>query len=234
MTPCLALPYGTTEYLTAVAIGLGNTLFMMATENLELGVDSFGQVGPSFIYPMWTSALKSLVIGRDLSCSFHAYPLCRATQRNIPSPHSLLLFVPIPRSTPKPQRNISSSHSHLPSIREQAEDKSGTGASLPSPSLTPTLCANPNAIQRSLTLLIPNYLFPASQVEDKSGTWCGVMLLLLFLFFDSFTSQWQSRMFSKHEVTHSLDEKKTHHRSVSMVFNDGRLMRRRKEEIDVS
>jgi adenosine 3'-phospho 5'-phosphosulfate transporter B2 len=37
------------------------------------------------------------------------------------------------------------------------------------------------------------------QVEDKSGTWCGVMLLLLFLFFDSFTSQWQSRMFSKHE-----------------------------------
>jgi solute carrier family 35 (adenosine 3'-phospho 5'-phosphosulfate transporter), member B2 len=37
------------------------------------------------------------------------------------------------------------------------------------------------------------------QVEDVSGTWCGVMLLLLFLFFDSFTSQWQSRMFSKHE-----------------------------------
>lgn len=33
------------EYLTAVAIGFGNTLFMMATENLDLGVDSFGQVG---------------------------------------------------------------------------------------------------------------------------------------------------------------------------------------------
>lgn len=42
------------------------------------------------------------------------------------------------------------------------------------------------------------------QVEDKSGTWCGVMLLLLFLFFDSFTSQWQSRMFSKHEVSQSV------------------------------
>ena len=36
--------YPTYEYLTAVAIGLGNTLFMMATENLDLGVDSFGQV----------------------------------------------------------------------------------------------------------------------------------------------------------------------------------------------
>ncbi|GAB5034879.1 adenosine 3-phospho 5-phosphosulfate transporter 1-like [Nannochloropsis oceanica] len=69
------------EYATAISIGLGNTLFMMATENLDLGVDSFGQV------------------------------------------------------------------------------------------------------------------------EDKSGTWCGVMLLLLFLFFDSFTSQWQSRMFSKHEIS---------------------------------
>ncbi len=42
------------------------------------------------------------------------------------------------------------------------------------------------------------------QVEDKSGTWCGVMLLLLFLFFDSFTSQWQSRMFSKHEYVVKL------------------------------
>lgn len=36
--------YPTYEYLTAVAIGLGNTLFMIATENLDLGVDSFGQV----------------------------------------------------------------------------------------------------------------------------------------------------------------------------------------------
>ncbi|CAM9839906.1 unnamed protein product [Choristocarpus tenellus] len=27
-----------------------------------------------------------------------------------------------------------------------------------------------------------------------------MMLLALFLFFDSFTSQWQSRMFTKHRV----------------------------------
>ena len=32
------------------------------------------------------------------------------------------------------------------------------------------------------------------------------MLLLLFLFFDSFTSQWQSRMFSKHEVRQSISQ----------------------------
>jgi hypothetical protein len=28
-----------------------------------------------------------------------------------------------------------------------------------------------------------------------SGAWCGVVLLLLFLFFDSFTGQWQTRLF---------------------------------------
>ena len=32
--------------------------------------------------------------------------------------------------------------------------------------------------------------------EGVRGTWCGVVLLLLFLFFDSFTGQWQTRMFS--------------------------------------
>lgn len=34
--------------------------------------------------------------------------------------------------------------------------------------------------------------------EQTSAKWTGVMLLLLFLFFDSFTSQWQSRMFKRH------------------------------------
>jgi adenosine 3'-phospho 5'-phosphosulfate transporter B2 len=32
--------------------------------------------------------------------------------------------------------------------------------------------------------------------EGVRGTWCGVVLLMLFLFFDSFTGQWQTRMFS--------------------------------------
>lgn len=34
--------------------------------------------------------------------------------------------------------------------------------------------------------------------EESSAKWTGVMLLLFFLFFDSFTSQWQSRMFKLH------------------------------------
>jgi adenosine 3'-phospho 5'-phosphosulfate transporter B2 len=34
--------------------------------------------------------------------------------------------------------------------------------------------------------------------EETSTTWTGVMLLFLFLFFDSFTSQFQSRMFQRH------------------------------------
>lgn len=33
---------------------------------------------------------------------------------------------------------------------------------------------------------------------EASVTWTGIMLLFLFLFFDSFTSQWQSRMFQRH------------------------------------
>ncbi|KAI2507162.1 UAA transporter family [Fragilaria crotonensis] len=33
---------------------------------------------------------------------------------------------------------------------------------------------------------------------EASATWTGVMLLFLYLFFDSFTSQWQSRMFQRH------------------------------------
>ncbi|CAM9365624.1 unnamed protein product, partial [Discosporangium mesarthrocarpum] len=36
------------------------------------------------------------------------------------------------------------------------------------------------------------------QSEGKGGVLCGIMLLALFLMFDSFTSQWQSRMFTKH------------------------------------
>eukprot|EP00602_Paraphysomonas_sp_CaronLab_P010400 CAMPEP_0185025790 /NCGR_PEP_ID=MMETSP1103-20130426/9340_1 /TAXON_ID=36769 /ORGANISM="Paraphysomonas bandaiensis, Strain Caron Lab Isolate" /LENGTH=486 /DNA_ID=CAMNT_0027559141 /DNA_START=125 /DNA_END=1585 /DNA_ORIENTATION=- len=31
--------------------------------------------------------------------------------------------------------------------------------------------------------------------EGVNGTWCGIVLLILFLFFDSFTAQWQTRMF---------------------------------------
>jgi adenosine 3'-phospho 5'-phosphosulfate transporter B2 len=34
--------------------------------------------------------------------------------------------------------------------------------------------------------------------NDYSSTWTGVMLLCLYLFFDSFTSQFQSRMFQRH------------------------------------
>jgi len=34
--------------------------------------------------------------------------------------------------------------------------------------------------------------------QKASATWTGIMLLGLFLFFDSFTSQWQSRMFQRH------------------------------------
>ena len=32
--------------------------------------------------------------------------------------------------------------------------------------------------------------------EGVNGTWCGIVLLILFLFFDSFTAQWQTRMFT--------------------------------------
>lgn len=34
--------------------------------------------------------------------------------------------------------------------------------------------------------------------EHTSAKWTGVMLLIFYLFFDSFTSQWQSRMFKSH------------------------------------
>jgi adenosine 3'-phospho 5'-phosphosulfate transporter B2 len=34
--------------------------------------------------------------------------------------------------------------------------------------------------------------------KEASATWTGIMLLFFFLFFDSFTSQWQSRMFQRH------------------------------------
>ena len=34
--------------------------------------------------------------------------------------------------------------------------------------------------------------------EQVSATWTGIMLLFLYLFFDSFTSQFQSRMFQRH------------------------------------
>jgi adenosine 3'-phospho 5'-phosphosulfate transporter B2 len=35
--------------------------------------------------------------------------------------------------------------------------------------------------------------------ENITGVWCGVVLLFLFLIFDSFTSQWQQRMFDTHK-----------------------------------
>lgn len=35
--------------------------------------------------------------------------------------------------------------------------------------------------------------------QRNSTVWTGIMLLGLFLFFDSFTSQWQSRMFQRHK-----------------------------------
>lgn len=38
------------------------------------------------------------------------------------------------------------------------------------------------------------------QQEKGSSVACGMMLLALYLAFDSFTSQWQSRMFTKHRV----------------------------------
>jgi adenosine 3'-phospho 5'-phosphosulfate transporter B2 len=34
--------------------------------------------------------------------------------------------------------------------------------------------------------------------KEANETWTGIMLLFFFLFFDSFTSQWQSRMFQRH------------------------------------
>ncbi|CAM9425219.1 unnamed protein product [Chrysoparadoxa australica] len=37
------------------------------------------------------------------------------------------------------------------------------------------------------------------QTGPQGGTGCGIMLLALYLLFDSFTSQWQSRMFDKHK-----------------------------------
>lgn len=43
------------------------------------------------------------------------------------------------------------------------------------------------------------------QSEESSGTLCGIVLLLLFLAFDSFTGQWQSRMFQKAEKSAQYD-----------------------------
>lgn len=36
--------------------------------------------------------------------------------------------------------------------------------------------------------------------EDKGSSYVGIALLLLYLFCDSFTSQWQSRVFKKHGI----------------------------------
>lgn len=44
------------------------------------------------------------------------------------------------------------------------------------------------------------YNIDDTTVDDQkdSAVWTGIMLLGIFLFFDSFTSQWQSRMFQRH------------------------------------
>eukprot|EP00968_Pinguiococcus_pyrenoidosus_P021077 scaffold2671_cov252-Pinguiococcus_pyrenoidosus.AAC.7 len=41
-------------------------------------------------------------------------------------------------------------------------------------------------------------------IESDKGTLCGIMLLLLYLFFDSFTGQWQARLFRVHPDMTSL------------------------------
>jgi solute carrier family 35 (adenosine 3'-phospho 5'-phosphosulfate transporter), member B2 len=40
--------------------------------------------------------------------------------------------------------------------------------------------------------------------DGITGTWCGIVLLLLFLGFDSFTGQWQNRMFTVNKAMDSL------------------------------
>ena len=40
--------------------------------------------------------------------------------------------------------------------------------------------------------------------EGVTGAWCGVVLLLLYLFFDSFTGQWQTRMFQINKMLSPL------------------------------
>lgn len=40
--------------------------------------------------------------------------------------------------------------------------------------------------------------------EGVRGAWCGVVLLILFLFFDSFTGQWQTRMFQLNKALSPL------------------------------
>jgi solute carrier family 35 (adenosine 3'-phospho 5'-phosphosulfate transporter), member B2 len=42
------------------------------------------------------------------------------------------------------------------------------------------------------------------EAEGVRGTWCGIVLLLLFLFFDSFTGQWQTRMFQLNKALSPL------------------------------
>ena len=41
-------------------------------------------------------------------------------------------------------------------------------------------------------------------VDGITGTWCGVVLLIFYLFFDSFTGQWQTRMFEIYKDMSSL------------------------------
>jgi len=41
-------------------------------------------------------------------------------------------------------------------------------------------------------------IYEAVDDQKDSAVWTGIMLLCIFLFFDSFTSQWQSRMFQRH------------------------------------
>lgn len=43
-----------------------------------------------------------------------------------------------------------------------------------------------------------NVTFGKNIYDQKEPVWTGIMLLLFYLFFDSFTGQWQSRMFQRH------------------------------------
>lgn len=43
-----------------------------------------------------------------------------------------------------------------------------------------------------------NVTFGKNIYDQKEPVWTGIMLLFFFLFFDSFTGQWQSRMFQRH------------------------------------
>lgn len=56
-----------------------------------------------------------------------------------------------------------------------------------------------------------------------NGAWTGVMLLFLFLFFDSFTSQFQSRMFQRHSDLSMVERKYLHDKEQCAYIHSLRL-----------